>query len=101
MADGSKAVAMGELINVPVQFGNCTIPIDMIITEGTTYDIILGNNWLNLAQAKIDLGAAKMRICAHNIYHEIQLDLYRGARPPMKTTSSEESDAEQVYHTIL
>ena len=62
VADGTKAIPLGKVKDVPVRFGNCTIPTSMMVTESTTYDLILGNEWLTKAQAVIDLNAKTMRI---------------------------------------
>ena len=97
VADGRQTVALGEMDNVTVMFGNCEVPINMTVTEATGYDIILGNDWLQKARAKIDLGAAKMRITAHGLDEEVPLDLYRGSRPEMSDTDSEtESTSEET-----
>ncbi len=95
VADGTKTTALGEMKDIPVQFGNCMIPINMTVCESTSYDIILGVDWLAKAQAKIDFGAAKMRITYHGQDEEIPLDLTRGAHPTMVDTDSEKEDQDQ------
>src|SRR3954463_7344183 len=94
VADGTKTVALGEMKDIPVCFGNCTITINMTVCEATSYDVILGVDWLQKAQAKIDFGAAKMKITYHGQDEEVPLDLTRGARPTMVETDEEESQNE-------
>src|SRR5947208_11733719 len=83
VADGTKAVPLGKVRDVPVRFGSQTIPIDMVVTESTSYDIILGNKWLNKAKAVIDLNASKMRIDWKGRRFIIPLNLEKGIRPEM------------------
>ena len=94
VADGTKTTAIGEMKDVPVCFGNCTIPVDFTVCNATSYDLILGVNWLKKAQAKIDFEAAMMRISFHGQDEEVPLDLTRGARPTMVDTDSENEGPE-------
>jgi deoxyuridine 5'-triphosphate nucleotidohydrolase len=98
VADGSKSIALGEMKEVPVTFNNTTIPIDMTVTESTTYDVILGTDWLAKAQAKIDLNAAQLRITYHGKSEHINLDLTRGIRERMSDTESEEESLINNVH---
>jgi deoxyuridine 5'-triphosphate nucleotidohydrolase len=97
VADGSKSIALGEMKEVPVTFNNTTIPVDMTVTESTTYDVILGNDWLSKAHAKIDFNAAQLRITHHGKTELINLDLSRGIREQMSETESE-TEEEGIYN---
>ena len=44
------------MANVVVELGGAQIPVDMVITDSDTYNIILGMNWLENAQADIQIG---------------------------------------------
>ena len=102
VADGTKATALGEMKDIPVCFGNCTIPIHMTVCDSTTYDIILGTDWLLKAQAKVDFAAAKMRITYHGQDEEVPLDLTRGARPSMVDTDEEsENESNETNETAF
>ena len=99
VADGSKSIALGEMKDVPITFNNITVPTDMTVIEGDTYDIILGTDWLNKTQAKLDISAAKMRITYHGVIEIVNLDMTRGIRDQMSNTDSE-SDEESFVNNI-
>ena len=44
---------MGILPNFPVLVGNLTICIDVRFTPADNYSILVGNDWLRLAQADL------------------------------------------------
>ena len=46
VADGKKSPALGEISDISVKLGNADIATDMTITESETYDVILGNAFL-------------------------------------------------------
>ena len=102
VADGRKAVALGEMVAVVVTLGGADIPIDMIVTDSDTYDVILGMNWLALAQANILVNESKMIIKSHGLEHEITLHFDHTPRNPSNNSSEEylsedESQEEAVY----
>ena len=78
VADGGEAVTLGIVRDVPVTFGNCTITIDMVVTQSTSYDVILGVDWLKKANALLDLNAATLRIDYRGVKQQVPLDLSRG-----------------------
>jgi predicted aspartyl protease len=61
-ADGTRATPLGKIREVPIKIGGATIPVDVIVTSATNYDILIGNQWLHKARAIIDLNAQKMQI---------------------------------------
>ena len=100
VADGSKSIALGEMNEVPITFNNLTVPIKMTVIEGDTYDIILGTDWLNKAQAKLDISAAKMRITYHGVIEFVNLDMTRGIRDQMSDTDSESEEESFAINNI-
>ena len=53
---------LGKVEDIPVKFGEATILINTIVTNATSYELILGNEWLRKAKAVVDLNAEKMKI---------------------------------------
>jgi hypothetical protein len=95
IADGSKVVPLGRLLNVPVRFGPITIPVDMTVVENGHYDFLLGNSWLNAAKAVIDYTAEEMRITNKGRTLKVALSLHRRVRPKFQykeTTDESESE---------
>ena len=79
-ANNTKAVTLGIADDVTVQFSQCQISIDMIITQSASFDIILGMDWLTKAGAVVDLGFAEMTIEKHGQKFIIPLDVTHGIR---------------------
>ena len=97
VANGQRDTTLGIVTKVPIQVQGLTIPIDMIVTNANSYDVILGNEWLVKANAIIDLNAAAMRITCHGKEINVPLDLYRGIRPPIR----KQEEKEPVYYNEL
>ena len=43
IANGETATPLEKVKNIPIQFKNATIPIDCIVVETATYNLIIGN----------------------------------------------------------
>src|SRR5208282_5030261 len=93
-ANGETATPLGKIRDIPVRFGNATIPIDCIVVDTATYDLILGNEWLVKAKATVDLNAEAMRITWKGKRYEVPLNMDRGVKPRI----IEDTDG---YYTIL
>src|SRR3954468_5559563 len=62
-ANGEKSTLLGKVKDISVQVGGATIPIrSMIVTSAKSYDLILGNEWINKANARIDITKGNMTI---------------------------------------
>ena len=105
--DGKKCTPLGRIADVPIRFGGATVSTDVIITKATNYDLILGNDWLETAQAKIDIAAQKMTINPQGKEIEIDLNIRKGFRirhdldmeiveDPVDQQSDEETTSEQM-----
>jgi hypothetical protein len=92
VADGKESPILGIIKNVPVTFGSCTFSVDMIVTESTSYDVILGTNWLHLADAEVRVKEQWMTFIYHGQKHKIPIDTNRGTRSNMINSDVESSD---------
>jgi hypothetical protein len=103
VADGSQSPVLGLVKAVPVTFGLCTIPIDMIVTESTSYDVILGTSWLELANATINLHQASLTISHCGQKHTVPLDMNQAAQSITTHDDEEDSDysEQEVNHSTL
>ena len=81
VATGHRSVPLGEIRDVPVQFGQELIPIRMVVTSTESYNVILGMSWLNKAKAKIDVEAQKLVFLSHRRRFSIPLDIRRKVLP--------------------
>jgi hypothetical protein len=81
IADGSEATPLGVMYDVPVTFGDVTIIIDMQVTNSTSYEIIIGTDWLEKAQAVINMNNQRMQISNKGVNAIVSLNITAGARP--------------------
>src|SRR3954468_17355440 len=100
VADGRKAVALGEMPAVVITLGGADIPIDMVVMDSDTYDVIVGMNWLALAEANILVNESKMIIKSHGLEHEVQLNFDRTPKnlSHSSQSSTDKSSGEHVYN---
>jgi deoxyuridine 5'-triphosphate nucleotidohydrolase len=84
VANGAEVTPLGVVHDVPIQFGNIIIPISAIVTTATSYDFLLGVDWLTKANAVIYTNAQKMRINWKGQQFEIPVDFRKGVRPTIK-----------------
>ena len=75
---------MGKIRDVPIKFGEATIPVDVIVTNATNYDILIGNQWLHKAKAMIDLSAQKMQIVYRGRKIRIPINVHKGVHPEIE-----------------
>src|SRR3954470_1680147 len=62
-AMGEKSTPLGKVKDISVQVGGATIPVrSMIVTSAKSYDLILGNEWINKANANINIPKGHMTI---------------------------------------
>jgi hypothetical protein len=88
--------------NVVIELEGAQIPVDMVITDSDTYDIILGMNWLENAQAEIQIKESHMIIRSHGQEHEVPLNYTTSPKKIIyssneESSSDEETSAEPVY----
>ena len=58
--NGASRQPLGAIDNFPITVNGITIPADIDITDARTYQIVVGMDWLNKIQAKIDLKTKTM-----------------------------------------
>ena len=78
VADGHRAVPIGRIFKVPIVFGNTTTVMDMIVVNTTSYDIVLGTDFLTEAKAVIDFNAECMRISSRGQKIKILINIRKG-----------------------
>ena len=61
-ATGVRAVPLGKVHEIPVKLGDITVPLDMVVVQTTTYEVILGTEWLDKVHIVIDFNTQKMKI---------------------------------------
>src|SRR6266487_4894241 len=52
--NGEKRKALGEIRSLPIVVQKQLLPVNVIVSEATGYDILIGNDWLTKYQAKLD-----------------------------------------------
>ena len=52
--NGEKRKALGEIKSLPITIQQQLLPVNVVVSEATGYDILVGNDWLTKYQAKLD-----------------------------------------------
>src|SRR3954447_18873019 len=74
----------------------------MIVMELSTYDVILGNNWLRKAKAKLKYNDSTLVLYHHGKKHVIPIDFNRGFPLNQEEDTDDEDDTNSPpldYHT--
>ena len=95
VANGKKTVPLGIVCNVPVTLAQGIIITvkRMVVSEGTDYDALLGNDALDGIHGIIDINAQRMRITYREKKYLLKLTTIKGRRPPFQTAE----DAGDAY----
>src|SRR3954466_5851655 len=62
VADGRSSVPLGRIFDLPIQFGKLIIPSEALVVDTDTYDLLLGNDWITMSKAVLDMGRHQMTI---------------------------------------
>jgi hypothetical protein len=93
---------LGVIEEVSVTFDKTAIFADMVVTPSASYDAILGIDWLQRANAVVDLGKKEMVISKHGRSTTIPLDTNRGIRRAITTrTQGEEDEGSDQEDTVF
>ena len=91
LADGKQVKPLGIVHNVPIRFGNFTIPINAYVGESTEYDLIIGNNWLSKAKAMIDYDKLTIAIKWRGRVNDFPISIEWGVHPSFQGQDYEEN----------
>jgi hypothetical protein len=88
---GDKGGSLGIITDIPVHLGDVVISVEMEVINTQAYTMVLGNDWLQKAKAKIEYNPPKLTITDGNRTAEIQC--YNST--VNKTLENEEDDEEE------
>ena len=70
---------MGVMPALPIRIGRLELKIDTMVTAADSYNILIGNDWLRMAQADLLLSKGQLRIRLDaEQWEEIPLDVNQG-----------------------
>lgn len=69
-ASGKAERPAGLLYRVPITMGSLTIEVDTMVTDANSYNILIGNDWLQMAYADILLSNGIIRLRTGRDTHE-------------------------------
>ena len=79
-AAGKPERPMGILDRVPITMGSLTLEIDAMVTYASTYHVLIGNDWLQMASADILLSSNLIRLrLGRDVWEEIPIQANTGA----------------------
>ncbi|KAG9284797.1 hypothetical protein G9A89_003720 [Geosiphon pyriformis] len=61
-ADGMKKTPVGEIDNFPFTLNGITIPVKVLIMDAPQYQALVGNDWLQKANVKLDWETQELQI---------------------------------------
>src|SRR4051812_38312432 len=90
IANGKETLTLGVVKEVPFTIAGCTICVDTLVIDTHTYDIILGNDWLLKAKARIDISAQKLQIEQYGQKYVVPISFNRGIVSRFRAEDPEE-----------
>ena len=94
LGNGTKQPALGLIYDVPIEVEeNIFIPCTIEVLPSCPTHLIIGNNWLNRAKAKIDFNSSTLKVSYKNKKAELEISFLRKNTPIPKMTSQT-----QNYH---
>lgn len=78
IADGCRDMPLEKVTNLPIRFSKLIIPMNAIIVDTTSYDLVIGNDWLTKVRDIINIDAQKIYIYWKGRYYEIPINLECG-----------------------
>ena len=74
-AAGKTENPMGMLPNLPVVMGSLCLHIDCMVTRANNYNVLVGNDWLRIAEADLLLSSSILRVrLGPDQYEDIPID---------------------------
>ncbi|KAG0904686.1 hypothetical protein G6F33_012743 [Rhizopus arrhizus] len=93
LGNGTKQPALGVIYDVPICVKNrLIIPCTVEVLPSCPNPLIIGNNWLSRAKAKIDFNSSTLKVAYKNKKAELEITFSR-----KKSTVPRISSYEQVY----
>ena len=92
VATGTDHMPLGKVFDIPIQFGKLIIPIDALVMDVDSYDLIIGVDWLKKTGATVDFAACKMKIIWKDRVMMIPLDLERGIIPEIQESDDDDQE---------
>ena len=88
LGNGSKQPALGVIYDVPIEVQeDLIIPCTVEVLPSCPTHLIIGNNWLNRAKAKIDFNSSTLKVSYKNKKAEIEIFFLRKNTPLPKMSS--------------
>ena len=80
-ANGRTETPMGILKELPIGVGNLRLPIDAMVTAADSYNVLVGNDYLRMAQADICLSSNTLRVrLGLDQYEEVPISEASGSK---------------------
>ena len=100
LGNGSKQPALGMIYDVPIEVKeNMIIPCTIEVLPSCPAHLILGNNWLNRAKAKIDFQTATLKVVYKNKKANLSIHFIRRSKELPKMTTFHQNYQEPISLT--
>ena len=75
MADGSASTPLGLVRDIPIQVGKACLNVPQaIVTPATSYDLILGTDWMHRVGANVDIRKQLLVFTIHGQKHKVPIE---------------------------
>ncbi|KAG1372126.1 hypothetical protein G6F61_011330 [Rhizopus arrhizus] len=100
LGNGTKQPALGIIYDVPIGVeNNLIIPCNVEVLPSCPTHLIIGNNWLNRAKAKIDFNHSTLKVIYKNRKAELEISFLRKSTPHPKMISFKENYQQPISQT--
>lgn len=88
LGNGTKQPALGVIYDVPIEVkDSMTIPCIVEVLPSCPSHLIIGNNWLNRAKARIDFNSSSLKVSYKNQKAELPISFLRKQEAVPRATS--------------
>ncbi|CEG75945.1 hypothetical protein RMATCC62417_10912 [Rhizopus microsporus] len=97
LGNGTKQPALGVIYDAPIEIKeNMVMPCAAEVLSSYPSPLFLGNNWLNLSNARIDFNSAKLRVTYKNQIAKLYINaIRRNAAIPKEEIHFKDDSAEE------
>lgn len=100
-AAGKSECPMGMKWRVPITMGNLTLETDAMVTKANSYNVLIGNDWLQMAGADILLSAGIIRLSLdRDQYEDVPIEANTAGLPHVNTLDTSAPEGQKTKDLV-
>ena len=101
MADGSASTPLGLIQDISIQVGKACLNIPQaVVTPATSYDLILGTDWMHRVGANVDIRRQLLVFTNHGQKHKVPIESRGSSRKASQASETEWQGHGDILTTI-